>query len=141
MPIRISHFEDMSNEELEHLRRQKHHRGDPAMHELLSRVEAGMAQRVPIAEGQSGKGLRIAIARAAGKRGLSVETAEGDGCVGVWLAPEATQTKAKRPASDSRRGRPRKGNQEHSLADLISSADQEEDAEIAYQQDLALSEA
>src|SRR5690242_21567520 len=65
MPIRIGHFEDMSDEELEQLRRHKHYRGDPALHELLSRVEAGMAQKEPIQEGQSGKGLRVAIARAA----------------------------------------------------------------------------
>jgi hypothetical protein len=126
MPIRIGPFEDMSDEELEQLRRHKHHRGDPALHELLSRVEAGIAQKVPIQDGQSGKGLRVAIARAAKQRGMWVETAEGDGFVGVWQVPEPQERKPKQPSGDGRRGRPRKP---------------QDAVEITLQQDLASQEA
>lgn len=96
MPVDIGQPEDMTEEEFAALRRAKSRRkANPLIEEVLDRVESGRPQRVPLAEGQNGKGARIAIARAAGRRGLSVETVEGDGFVGVTKAGVPTPPRAK----------------------------------------------
>ena len=115
MPVHISAIEDISPEELAALQRAKGKRpGDPMMDELLSQLDAGIPKKIPLAEGQGGKGLRIAIARKARERGINVETAEGDGYVAVWKVDAPRRLKASRQTglTDGQRTRGRPGKQD-----------------------------
>src|SRR5215217_6658957 len=108
MPVHIGALEDISPEELAALQRAKGKRsGDPMMEALLSQLDAGIAKKIPLAEGQGGKGLRIAIARKARERGINVETAEGDGYVAVWKAdaPRRQKTSRQTGQTDGQRKR------------------------------------
>jgi hypothetical protein len=111
VPVKIGPIEDLADDEFQALRRKKGARADPAMVELLDRVESGTPQRVGLEPGQNARGLRFAIARKAKQRGLGVETVEGDGFVAVSRT-DAPPTRTGRPApTDSgqrRRGRPPK---------------------------------
>ncbi len=111
MPVKISSFEPLSEEEFAALRQQKGRKTDPAMVALLTEVAAGQAVRVPLVEGQSARGLRTAIARAASSRGFSVETLEGEGFVAVRQAEQPPVRKTTQSASGQgkRRGGPRSG--------------------------------
>ena len=122
MPVRISAIEDITPEELAALQNASRKRAvDPQMEELLSQVEAGIPKKVPLAEGQSGKGLRIAIARKAGERGINVATAEGDGYIAIWKVEQPQRQKGPRqttqPEGQRKRGRPRKQQSEPISAD------------------------
>ena len=111
MPVRIGPIADMSEEEFRALRRRTGTPTDPAMEELLNRVESGTPQRVSLEEGQNSRGLRVAIARKAKQRGLSVETVEGDGFVAVSKADAPAARTGRQATSESgqrRRGRPPK---------------------------------
>lgn len=116
MPVRIGTIEDMSEEEFAALRRQQGKSTNPAMDDLINRVESGQPQRVSLAEGQSARGLRVAIARAAGKRGLTVETVEGDGFVAVWKSDTGDDRKAKRAPAENGRKRGRRRRQDADVA-------------------------
>ncbi len=126
MPVKISSFEPLSEEEFAALRQQKGRKTDPAMVALLTEVAAGRPVRVPLVEGQSARGLRTAIARAASSRGFSVETLEGEGFVAVRTvgAPRARKPTQQTVESGKRRGRPRK-RQDHSLDEILAAADNE----------------
>jgi hypothetical protein len=130
MPVKISSFEPLSDEEFTTLRQQKARKTDPAMAALLAEVEAGRPVRVPLVEGQSARGLRTAISRAATSRGLSVETVEGEGFVAVRKTDEPRTRKGRQTQSGEgqrRRGRPPKRREQDA-------------AEIALLQDLAAGE-
>ena len=111
MPVRIGAIEEITQEEFQALRRTKATRGNPEMLELLQRVQAGQAVRVPLEGGQSARGLRVAISRAAKQLGLSVETIEGDGFVAVSKAPDGAPSRGRRaaPSGNGRRTRGRRG--------------------------------
>ncbi len=111
MPVRIGPIEDMADDEFQALRRKKGARADPAMEELLDRVESGTPQRVGLEPGQNARGLRVAIARKAKQRGLAVETVEGDGFVAVSRTEAPPARTARQTPADGgqrRRGRPPK---------------------------------
>ena len=111
MPVRIERLEEMSEEEFDRLRRVRSGRGaDPAMEELLDRLEAGEAVRVPVGPEQTVRGLRVAVGRRAGQRGMKVEAVEGEGFVGFRRADgPAAQGKGQGAAEAPRkRGRPRR---------------------------------
>jgi hypothetical protein len=95
MPVKISSFHPTTPERVEALRQRSVRRGDPVMHALLTAVEAGQPQEIPLDEDQSARGLRIAIARAAGTRGFAVDTYESEDERGQ---PVVIVVKADRPA-------------------------------------------
>jgi hypothetical protein len=111
MPVKIGTFGPLSEAEFTELRQQKARKTDPAMAALLDEIATGQPIRVPLVEGQSGRGLRTAISRAASSRSMTVETVEGDGFVAVKKTDEPRTRKGKHaPATDGqrRRGRPPK---------------------------------
>ena len=126
MPVKIGSFEPLSDDEFTDLRQQKSRKTDPAMAALLAEVGTGRPVRVPLVEGQSGRGLRTAISRAASSRGMSVETVEGDGFVAVRKVDEPRARKPKQQTAEpgKRRGRPRK-RPDHSLDEILAAADNE----------------
>ena len=107
MPITLGHIEDMSLEEVAHLRQRQGKRTDPTMEELLAALEAGRPQRVSLTEGQRARGVRVSIARRARERGLHVETAEGDGFIAVWKVDAPTPRQTRKPAGAGERRRSR----------------------------------
>lgn len=131
MPVKIESFAPLSEDEFAALQqRHKTRKTNPALAELLDRVEAGQPMRVPLVEGQSARGLRTAISRAATSRGLTVETVEGDGFVAVRKADEPRKRKATQGSAEDgprRRGRPAK-------------RQARDEAEIASLEDLASGE-
>jgi hypothetical protein len=125
MPVKIGTFGPLSEAEFTELRQQKARKTDPAMAALLAEVATGQAVRVPLVEGQSGRGLRTAISRAATSRGMTVETVEGDGFVAVRKAEEPRAKRGKQTPSGEgprRRGRPPK-RQEQDAAEIASLRD------------------
>ena len=125
MPVKIGTFGPLSEAEFTELRQQKARKTDPAMAALLAEVATGQAVRVPLVEGQSGRGLRTAISRAATSRGMTVETVEGDGFVAVRKAEEPRAKRGKQapsPEGPRRRGRPPK-RQEQDAAEIASLRD------------------
>jgi hypothetical protein len=130
MPVKIGSFEHLSEEEFTALRQQRASKTDPAMTALLAEIATGRPVRVPLVEGQGGRGLRAAISRAAGSRGMTVETVEGEGFVAVRRSSEPRIRKGKQTAptdGQRRRGRPPKRRDQDA-------------AEIASLQDLAAGE-
>ena len=75
------------------------------MEELLARLAAGEAVRVPRAPNQSVRGLRVAIGRRASQRGMRVESVEGEGFLGVRRLPDPAGRSPRQNASGNGRRR------------------------------------
>ena len=109
MPVRIDTIEGMSEEEFNQLQRAKTGRTlDPAMEELLNRLEAGEIVRVSVAPDQSVRGLRVAISRRASQRGMSIESVEGEGFLAVRRSLDAISRPSRQSQSGNGRRRGRK---------------------------------
>ena len=126
MPVRIDRFEEVDasvfDEYPEPATSGK--KADPQWEELLTKLDQGRVIRLPLGDGVELRGLRLALGRRAAGRGFKVVTRNDGRTLVVRKSDQPLVAKSQPapapPATDRKRGRPRKQDQESTFAAELS---------------------